>query len=90
MTVGETCEWLVSALQVLQLNNIEAATFSGYLKELPENGRGKWRNLYIYGESNCAKTFLLKPLTKLFLCFENQANDKYGWVGASGKEVILL
>ena len=44
----------------------------------------------IVGPANCAKTFLLTPLTKLFETFSNPANDKYAWLGAEKAEIILL
>ncbi|CAB4037610.1 Hypothetical predicted protein, partial [Paramuricea clavata] len=55
-------------------------------------GPGKFRNLMIYGQTNCAKTFILKPLKYIFddRLFDNPANDKYGWIGADKAEVILL
>lgn len=86
----ELCEWLECALEVLQFNSINPHTFGGYLKELLQSGRGKWKNLMIIGETNCAKTFLLKPLKIIFKCFENPSNDKYAWVGANDAEIILM
>ena len=46
----------------------------------------------IYGQTTCAKTFMLKPLRCIFgdRLFDNPANDKYAWVGADNAEVILL
>ena len=34
--------------------------------------------------------YLLTPLKDIFQTFSNQANDKYGWVGAEKAEVIFL
>ena len=39
----------------------------------------------IYGQTNCAKTFILKPLKCIF-----GANDKYAWVGADKADAFLL
>ena len=86
----EECVWLECALEVLRFNSINPHTFGGYLKELLKSGRGKWKNLMIIGETNCAKTFLLKPLKLIFNCFENPSNDKYAWVGANKAEIILM
>ena len=46
----------------------------------------------IYGQTNCAKMFMLKRLKRIFgdRLFDNPANDKYAWVGADKAEVILL
>ena len=89
-TCANDCIWLVSALEVLQLNSLNPHTFAGYLKELLTKGRGKWRNLMIIGPTNCAKTFMLKPLNIIFRCFENPSNDKYAWVGADKADCILM
>lgn len=84
--------WIKCALEVLALNGIEPTIFAGYICELLTLGRGKFRNLMIYGRSNCAKTFILKPLKNIFgeKLFDNPANDKYAWVGAEKAQVILL
>jgi len=86
----ENCTWLDSALEVLHFNHYEPVTFAGYLHDLLKNGRGKWRNMMIVGRSNCAKTFILKPLKLIFNCFENPSNDKFAWVGADKADVILM
>ena len=84
------CIWLASALEVLQFNSINACEFAGYIKELLIKGRGKWRNVMIIGPTNCAKTFILKPLKLIFKSFENPSNDKYAWVGADKADIILM
>ena len=43
----------------------------------------------IVRNTNCGKTFLLKPFLHLFDTFSNPAVDKYAWVGAD-KKVIWL
>ena len=84
--------WIKCALEVLAPNGIEPTIFASYIYELLTLGRGKFRNLMIYGLSNCAKTFILKPLKNIFggKLLDNPANDKYAWVGAEKAEVILL
>ncbi len=90
----EGCDgtWLQCALEVLNLNGIDNTLFAGYISELLELGQGKFRNLLIFGRSNCAKTFILQPLNNIFgeKLFSNPANDKYAWVGADEADVILL
>ena len=54
--------WLTSALEVLQMNNIDSAKFTSDVRELLEHGRGKGRCLMIYGDTNRAKSFILMPL----------------------------
>ena len=88
--VGCDDVWLECALEVLTNNRIDPIVFAKALRDLLEKGRGKFRNLLIVGPANCAKTFLLTPLTKLFETFSNPANDKYAWLGAELAEIIFL
>ena len=44
----------------------------------------------LIGPTNCGKTFLMKPLEKIFQAFQNLSNDKYAWVGADLAEIIIL
>ena len=84
--------WLECAIEVFSLNGMEVAGFASYIFELLAQGRGKFRNIMIYGQTNCAKTFMVKPLKCIFgdRLFDNPANEKYAWVGADKAEVILL
>ena len=82
--------WLNAALQVLELNNIQPSKFAGDVRELLQLGRGKGRNILIYGETNCAKSFILMPLINIFDTFMCPANNKFNWVGAWAKEIIFL
>ena len=92
---GKLCDdecsggWLVCAREVLRNNNINAYVYANAVFELLTHGRGKFRNLMIVGPANCAKTFLLSPLQKIFNAFCNPANDKYAWVGADACEIIF-
>ena len=82
--------WITSALEVLEYNRIHPVLFANSIRDLLIQGRGKFRNMLIVGPANCAKTFLLKPLEKIYECFTSPAKDKYCWVGADESEVILL
>ena len=64
---GKSCNglWLQSALETLQNNNISWSYFSELVNSL-KHGRGKVRNLMICGPTNCAKSFILMPKTKIF------------------------
>lgn len=61
-----------------------------YEKTALEMGRGKYQNIMITGPANCAKTFILKPLTLLFDTFCNPASGSFAWVGVQDKECIFL
>ncbi len=86
------CKWLEMALQVLELNKIKREDFKLAMFNAIRFGRQKFRNVMLVGRSNCAKTFLLKPLKVIFgkKVFENPAKDKYGWQGVENAQVILL
>ena len=86
------CPWLPAALELLKLNNIDVKEFARAIYDLMSHGRGKFRNLMLVGRSNCAKTFMLKPLKMIFpeSIFENPSRDKFGWIGAQNARVMLL
>ena len=58
--------------------------------DLLQHGRGKNRNIFLVGRSNCGKSFLLRPLEKLFRCLQNPAMNSFSFSGARNKEIILL
>ena len=86
------CNWLAAALQVLSFNKIDRTFFAKSIRNLIEHGRGKFRNVMLTGRSNCAKTFMLKPLKEVFKdkVFENPSRDKFGWIGADKAHIMLL
>jgi hypothetical protein len=86
------CIWLKCALEVLELNKIDRRVFGDAVMSLMRHGRSKFRNLMLVGRSNTAKTFMLKPLTKIYKdkIFENPSMDKYGWKGIENAQVALL
>ena len=83
-------EWLSAAKEILVLNGIGIQDFSSALHDALKRGRGKYRNVYIYGPANCGKTFLLSPLKKIFECFMNPASGTFAWLGIENAEVVLL
>lgn len=83
-------QWLQCALEVLHLKRINKYVFAAAVREALVLGRGKHRNIIIVGPTNCAKTFMLKPLEIIFKVFCNPANDKYAWISADQAELILL
>ena len=84
-------KWLALAMDVCDKNNMDWKMVSNAFYELLEKGRGKHRNILITGERNCAKTFLLEPLGKVFVnTFHSPAGGNFGWVGADTKQIIYL
>ena len=82
--------WIECAIEVLNQNEIHPFLFAAAVRDLLKKGRGKFRNIFIHGPANTAKSFMLKPLEGIFKVFSNPANDKYAWVGADEAELILL
>ncbi|CAB4014049.1 uncharacterized protein LOC110251424 [Paramuricea clavata] len=82
--------WFECATQVLDQNGVEPVEFASSVRELLTNARGKNRNLFITGPTNCGKTFLLKPLQTMFNTFSNPANDKYAFVGIADADIMFL
>ena len=76
---GAPCngKYLTSALEVLSLNDIPRERFAELVLNSLTYGRGKGRNIMIIGETNCAKTFMLMPLTKIFDCFMTPSKGNY-------------
>ena len=58
--------WLVLAIDVLSKNGIDHMEFSDAVYDLLDGGIQKHKNIILVGERNCAKTFLLEPLSKIF------------------------
>ena len=83
-------KWLEMAKNILQRNGICSEEFAEAVVTLLDKDRGKYRNLYIKGPTNCGKTFLLNPLTLVFFAFSNPATTTFAWMGAEQAEVIFL
>ena len=82
--------WLLQAQNTLQLNGLDLNKFTAAIRNRIEKGRGKHRNIILVGNSNCGKTFLLKPLTKMHLCFTSPTSGTFNWVGAEKSECVIL
>lgn len=82
--------WLDCAKQLLQRHHIDITFYCNAIYSALKDGRGKYRNIYIYGPANCGKTFMLAPLKIIYRCFVNPATGTFAWMGAEKAEVILL
>ena len=83
-------EWLRLALQTLANNHISREDFSSAVVNLMEHGRSKMKNIYITGEANCGKSFLLLPMKDIFECFVNPPTSTFNWIGVEDAEIIFL
>ena len=92
--LGNECEpgcggqWIRMANEVLRENNIPRIDFSDAVRTLLQKGRGKYRNLYLKGPCNCAKTFLLNPLNRISKTFTNPASTTFAWIGRSRSSIL--
>ena len=87
---GTDEKWLEMAREVLRKNGVNAYTFAEAVRRLLREGRSKGNNILITGPSDCAKTFVLRPLTKIYECFTNPSSGTYAFVGIQNKEVAFL
>ena len=87
---GCASRWLTQAQDTLLKNDIDISLFTTAVKTALVQGRGKHRNVMLVGTSNCGKTFLLKPLKKIFNCFVTPTKGTFNWVGAENSECVFL
>ena len=83
-------KWLSAALDILGRNAIDVKSYQDAVRECLKRGRDKKNNVFLVGQSNCGKTFLFRPLEKIFDTFCNPAQGSFNWVSAPSKEVIYL
>lgn len=58
--------------------------------ELLQKGRAKGRNIFLIGRANCGKSFLIRPLEKIYRALVNPAQNSFSFAGIEGKEVVVL
>ena len=84
--------WFTLAIDLCYKNNLYPEDVGKKMYKCLVGGRKKHNNLIIIGESNCAKTFLLEPLNKVFKegVQNAPASSVFGWLGVNKKRVIYL
>ena len=89
---NEQCngQWIDCAKQLLRWKDISQDTFTQAVRNLLEQGRGKFRNILIKGPANTGKTFILNPLNVVYKSFSNPTTSTFDWVGTEKAEVIFL
>ena len=80
-------KWLEAADQLLQMHGIRKEEFCSAVYNALSKGRGKYRNIFIYGETNCGKSFILSPLKVIYNTFCNPATGSFAWLGAEDAEI---
>lgn len=53
-------------------------------------GRGKYRNIFIYGDINCGKLFILFLLKVIYKIFCNFVIGLFVWFGVEDVEIIFF
>ena len=89
----ETCRekhWLKCAKKILRNNKINQYFFTCTMRNALIKGRQRNNNIFIFGPTNCWKSFLLDPSELIFNAFVNPATTKYSWTNLENKEVAFL
>lgn len=82
--------WMECGLTLLRHNEIPLSSYCDVIYKALQLGRGKYRNVYIFGPANTGKTFMISPLKVIYNAFNNPATGTFAWVGAEEAEVVLL
>ena len=82
-------QYRLAAVEVFERNEINLESFKSAVLKAIEFGREK-HNVLLHGISDSGKTFLLKPLVKIFNTFESPATGTFAWVGAEKAECVFL
>ena len=83
-------KWLEAADQLLQMHGILKEEFCSAVYNAFSKGRRKYRNIFIYGETNCGKSFILSLLKVIYNTLCNPATGSFAWLGAEDAEIIFL
>lgn len=82
--------WSMAADQVLQFNGFNRCEVQVAVLNSLILGRGKKRNIFIIGDTNRAKSFLLKPLSLIFQSFVPPDSGSHQLADIKGSELIWL
>ena len=78
------------AREVLTNNSLNAYVVAAPVRTLLRDGHDKGKNVLFTGPKDSAKTFLLRPLKKMYNSFTNPSSGTYAFVGIINKEVAFL
>ena len=87
---GCHARWQEAASQLLQRHGIIREEFCEAIYIALTKGSGKYRNIFIHGNTNCGKSFILSPLKVIYKAFCNPATGSFAWIGAENAEIIFL
>jgi hypothetical protein len=89
-TCKDQGRWRKLAEATLDVNSVKHEDFCGAVVDLLINGRSKGRNIFLCGKANCGKSFLVRPLEKMYRALVNPASNSFSFAGIEGKEIVLL
>lgn len=82
--------WKTLAKETLEVNQISVTDFASAVLTLIKIGRSKGRNILLIGRTNCGKSFLLRPLERVYNSLSNPATNTFSFSDVINKEVIFL
>lgn len=77
-------------MSTLEKNGIPLSSFSGAVVDLLVHGRSKGRNIFLVGRADSGKSFLVRPLEKMYRALVNPAANNFSFAEIEGKEVVVL
>ena len=88
-----TCDgrWIAAAERLCDIQGLDSLKFRACVVRAPRWGRNKTINPLIVGEPDGGKSFLFKPLAKIFTSMVRKGQkDTFALQGVHGKEVCVL
>jgi hypothetical protein len=88
-----TCggQWCMAAAQILNLQGVNSIDFRNAVLRALRFGRCKQVNVLIVGEPDSGKSYLLKPLAKMFATFEARGQrERFPLQGLHDAEICVL
>ena len=84
-------QWRPAAERLLQIQGLDSAAFRSVVVRALRWGRRKSTNVLIVGEPDGGKSFLLKPLGRIFKSFIRRGqSENFALQGVHGHEICLL
>ncbi len=83
-------QWLQAASEVERLNHIENQQIQLAVLDALTRGRAKQRNIFIVGDTNRAKSFLLRPLEQIFKAYTQPDSGSHQLADLQTSEILWL
>ena len=84
-------QWRSAAERLLQIQCLDSVAVRSAVVRGLRWGRNKWTNVLIVGEPDAGKSFILRPLGKIFKTFIRRGqNETFALQGVNGNDICLL